>query len=207
MIELSYNGASEDNFEYKLASALGSKKEPYVNCNYEVWSITGDNKKSTQDIDAKEASESMTNGRIFSNNDVAFDNNYDQSSINNSSVNTIITENATDPVTPTPNTNDGSSNLYASNGIYNGIGPAVTGLNNNMAMPEQFGNSNSEVWGNNTENITFGGPGGPGSGGVGDPFGGGVPPDTPIDGGLSVLLAAAIGKGINSFKKKKIQAK
>ncbi len=90
-----------------------------------------------------------------------------------------------------------SNNVLASNGIYIGKGPSDIGITNDMATAEPF---SSSTWGNTDVGIN-GGPGGPGSGSGDDPFGGGIPVDTPIDGGLSLLMAVAVGKGIKSLQK------
>ncbi len=96
---------------------------------------------------------------------------------------------------PTQNSNNGISNysnnntFLASNGIYNGHGPSDFGVTD-VAIN---GNNNGPQWGGNEVGLT----GLPGTI---------TPPDdnqVPIDGGLSILFAAAIGKGIKSLRTNK----
>ena len=92
-----------------------------------------------------------------------------------------------------------TNNGLANNSIHVGKGPSDIGITNDLAAAKHF---SSNTWGNN-DVATTSDPGGPGSGGGSDPFGGGIPLDTPIDGGLSLLMAVAIGKGIKSLRENK----
>jgi hypothetical protein len=125
----------------------------------------------------------------------------------------------------TPSTGSWNETAIASN---DGTGQAIayansTGINNNgfaseaipmtgrgpmegEASPSIFDNVGNSLFGaapGMPGAAGLGGPGGPGSGGPDDPFGGGTPSDTPLDGGLSLLMAAAIGKGAKSLRKYK----
>ena len=92
----------------------------------------------------------------------------------------------------------GDMSYSGSSGSMAGRGPSYQGMGDMaMASPETNigsgdGGGGGNVWGGNEVGV-LGNPGG-----ITD-----VPPDTPIDGGLSLLFAAAIGRGIQSYRNKK----
>ncbi|MFY7898939.1 MAG: hypothetical protein ACOVNY_02070 [Chitinophagaceae bacterium] len=103
----------------------------------------------------------------------------------------------------------GSSQSSVDMASMNGINmTSIAGINGGMnsgTSIESFSTSLSGAIGA-MEAVAVNSPGGPGSGEGGEDSG---PPDDviPIDGGLSVLLAAALGKGASTYRRRKKQQK
>jgi hypothetical protein len=103
----------------------------------------------------------------------------------------------------------GSSQSSVDIASMNGINmTSIAGINggvNSGTSIESFSTSLSGAIGA-IEAVAVNSPGGPGSGEGGEDSG---PPDDviPIDGGLSVLLAAALGKGASTYRRRKKQQK
>lgn len=197
LIEYKYDGPDTTSFWQKWTAVLNASSQVLDN-DIESGLVNFKQGSNTNvDINYNNKITNTTNNTI----------NFTSSNYNNYSSNITIPNYNQQPQTINYqvqyiyNNNNVSSanNVLASNSIYVGKGPSDIGITNDLATAEQF---SSSTWGNNDVGIT-GGPGGPGSGGGGDPFGGGIPVDTPIDGGLSLLMAVAVGKGIKSFRGKK----